>query len=523
MTPDEQARTLLAKVLPWPQDGDEPAFVNIHITSQRPGYDKPYWTGRAARNLDEAVSAVRWLSSLPDTKDIYFCLSTQRKAQDRTSKAGHPYTLPIRNQENAVKLKSLFLDVDCKGGPNGYPDLSAAVKAIGKFLKDAALPQPSALVRSGGGIHVYWTLVRALTPIEWQPLANALVEATKKHGLKCDTQVTIDSARILRVPGTKNCKTTPAKSVDLHGVASFDYSNDVIEKALQPYVVTIPNAAQAVLEDPSLFPPREPLKGKSVLSEGIEPSGPAALVDLDAVTPQCEFLRYAVTTGGKDYSNPLWTLTTTIASFCVDGRAKAHLMAKGHKDYQTTSTDVLFDRVEREQKAKGFGWPSCSKISASGAPQCAKCPLLALNKSPLNHAKPAPRLPSEVTEVPHPATNDLPSGYGRRPDGFILKYVTKEDGATQSHPICNYSMTSPWLQKSPWILHFMAITDTDGPVQLAIPTETCASKDTFLKWCHSNGLMLDDAQAKNTRIFFMSWIETLQKSKDAVVSSAPFG
>jgi hypothetical protein len=526
MTPAlDQARKFLAKVVAWPQDGDEHVFLNIHSTFLKAGHDKPHWGGRAARNLDEAVKAIEWLSKLPDTREIYFCTSTQRTATEKTGKNDFKYHLPIRNQANAVKLKSLFLDVDCKGGKNGYPDLSAAVAAVGKFIQDAGLPKPSALVRSGGGVHVYWTVMRALTPAEWQPLANALAEATKRHGLKCDTQVTIDSARILRVAGTFNRKTEPPRPVILQGATDWDYKNEVIDKALEPYRVATPTSKPNFLESPELFKPRKPIQGTSDLAAGIQQTQ-AAPIQLESVLPQCGFLNEAVTTGGKDYTNPLWHLTTTIASFCENGRVKAHAMANGHPGYDPKTTDEFYDRVEREKATKGFGWPSCAKISACGARQCQSCPLFAQAKSPLyfaQRAEPAPRLPSGVTASPHSATNDLPSGYGRRPDGIILKYVTKEDGATQGHPICNYSMTSPWLQKSPWILHFTAITDTDGPVQLAIPTETCASKDTFLKWCHSNGLMLNDAQAKNTRIFFMSWIETLQKTKDAVVSSAPFG
>jgi hypothetical protein len=37
-------------------------------------------------------------------------------------------------------------------------------------------------------------------------LADALSAATQKHGLITDTQCTVDSARIVRVPGTKNQK-----------------------------------------------------------------------------------------------------------------------------------------------------------------------------------------------------------------------------------------------------------------------------------------------------------------------------
>ena len=43
-------------------------------------------------------------------------------------------------------------------------------------------------MKSGGGLHIYFTLSRALTRAEWQPLAHALAEAGKRHGLKADYQ-----------------------------------------------------------------------------------------------------------------------------------------------------------------------------------------------------------------------------------------------------------------------------------------------------------------------------------------------
>jgi hypothetical protein len=276
MTPVlDQARKFLARVLPWPDEGDEPAFVNLHSTFQKNGYDKPGWGGRAVRSLDDAVRSIEWLSKLPDTRDVYFCTSTQRNANERTTKNNRTYYTPIRNQANAVKLKALFLDVDCKGGENGYPDLHAAVAAIGQFIKDAGLPKPSVIVRSGGGLHVYYTLMRALPPHEWQPLANALAEATKRHGLKCDTQVTIDSARILRVPGTLNRKTEPPKPVKLQGVADFDYVNEKTEEVLAPYMVaTKVTPAVTFVEDPALFPPKTPCKTDFVHGHRAYPSAP---------------------------------------------------------------------------------------------------------------------------------------------------------------------------------------------------------------------------------------------------------
>jgi Domain of unknown function (DUF927) len=540
MTPSlDQARKFLARVVYWPDEGDEPTFLNIHSTFQKAGYDKPGWGGRACRSLDEAVKSIEFLSKLPDTRDVYFCTSTQRAATEKTGKNDYKYYMPIRNQGNAVKLKALFLDVDCKGGENGYPHLSAAVEAVGKFIKDAGLPKPTALVRSGGGLHVYFTLMRALTPDEWKPLAFALAEATKRHGLKADTQCTVDSARILRIPGTLNRKTTPPREVKLQHVADFDYDNQRIEQALEPYKVAIPaSAPQSFLENPELFKPRKPVTyangGANDLAAGVEQTQ-AAPINLDSVLPHCGFLNEAVTSGGKNYSQPLWFLTTSIASFCEDGRKQAHRMASGHPGYTKESTDELYDRVEREKTSKNFGWPSCAKVSACGSKHCQGCPLLAQGKSPLNFAQrvstqtltPQPpvstnTLPSQVT-TPAPVPMPLPLNYVQQTDGKVLRTFQAPDGTTETFAVCDYPMSDPWLQRDPeWMLHFTSALETGTPKQIHISTRD-ATEQKLRPALQEQGLMLHDHQTKQMRSFIVSWIQTLQKTKNAVTSAAPFG
>ena len=73
----EHARKYLSRVLPWPQDGDAPAYVNIHWSLDKLNdRGKPIWTGRAVRSVGEAVKTLDFALKGTDTKDIYVCLST---------------------------------------------------------------------------------------------------------------------------------------------------------------------------------------------------------------------------------------------------------------------------------------------------------------------------------------------------------------------------------------------------------------------------------------------------------------
>jgi hypothetical protein len=403
--PFAEAREHLARVLAWPANQGE-AYVNVHWTYMpkdgnvhKDARGKPLypWTGRAATSVHEAINAVEFAVSRESTRDVYVCLSTQRECEERTSASGFKYKAPVRSQQNAVALKSFFIDLDAKGADkDSYTSPAEANAALDEFIKAVGLPSPSVVVNSGNGLHIYWVVSRPLTPEEWRPLAFALADATKRHGLKCDTQCTIDSARVLRIPNTLNRKTDPSKPVTIAGnPTDFDYPLERIEKALAPYKVagTTSHSTPYYIENPSLFPQRTPVNDNE-LGAGIYILKPA-LVDLDNVASECAFIGQAIATGGMNYTNPLWNLTTLIATFTEGGRVDAHRMGDKHLGYTEESTDVLFDRKEREKAEKNLGWPSCQAISGSGCTACQSCRHFAAGKSPLHLVGRA--LPPQVT------------------------------------------------------------------------------------------------------------------------------
>lgn len=512
--PNDPQRTYLAKVLPWPEPNGTPAFINIHWTFISEKFTKPGWTGRAVNSIDEAVRAIEFALKGQNTRDVYVCMSSQLQAEEKTSVKGFKYRTPVRSQQNAVALKSLFLDIDFKGGDHGYDTPEEAVSALQRFIQDSGLPLPSCLVRTGGGLHVYWTIASYLTAADWGPLAFALAEATKRHGLKCDTQCTIDSARVLRVPGTFNRKSDPPRPVKLIGATDFDYALERLQEALEPYKGLTPRIA-------SPLPPRGSLEGKSDLSSGIEQVN-SLPIDVKSLIPECAFIRDAFTSGGNKYTNPLWNLTTLAATFMEDGRSMAHLMGRKHPGYSIESTNELYDRKEREKASKGLGWPHCTTISASGCTACQSCVHFPKGKSPLNFARRV-MPPTGPFPLPTPlgVTHcDLPKGFFRDGDGLIFKMATREDGSTAQVQVCSYPMTKPWLQKNPWVLNFT--TKTDHVQQISVPTEVIGTNE-MRKHLQSQGLMLHDGAAKMVTEFFVSWIEKLKETKDAVVSTSPFG
>lgn len=495
----ENARKFVELVLPRPKDGE---YINLHWRyTGTNGHN--IWDGRAAKDSDELIKNLSWSLKGNNNADVYVCMSSQSEKDDRVSKKGYAYSKSVRSTINVVEIKSLYLDIDVKEG--AYPTTRDALIALREFITATGMPSPSAVVASGsGGFHVHWAFEAPITREEWQPLADALSKATSVAGLMCDNQVTVDSARILRVPETFNHKTEIPREVKLLSIGStVDIAQ--VKAALEPYMGA-----------PSLIkraPISGNISGNNDLGAGIEPAK-AKPIDIEHVASACKFVKNTLDLGGAQNPNPLWFLSATLASFCEDGRAVLHRMSNGHPTYSETETDALYDRILAHKQDRDIGWPQCSKIAGYGCPDCSSCPLLAQGKSPLNHSVKIPTAPPDDL---------LPEGYFRSAEGIVFRRAVDDSGASIAIQICSYPMTEGWLSTNPWTLHFNTRTETGRKTSMEIPTETITAKDALPKYLGSKGIFLGEKQAKVLKEFLLSWITKLQQSKDTVVSSTPFG
>jgi hypothetical protein len=376
-------REFLARVLPWPSD-DKPGFINMHAMLTTPDGKKP-WTGTPTRDIDQFLRVVHAALAWRAPTDVYMCMS--RQAKTRPGKDGKERA--AKHQDDALALKSIFLDIDVK--PKAYNTVGEAADALEAFCAKYNLPGPTAYVKSGGGVHVYWISNRELTPAEWQPYADGLkAAAIEFFGAKIDAGVTGDSARVLRVPGTFNCKTGSPRPVKLLGMKPDDYNFATDLAVLLSIAPTVPKPAHAVANGrPSAKFASLPVES---LAEGIKHE-PLPPLDWKPIGKQCGWFREAVSTGGKDFSQGLWNLTTLAATFLENGHALAHRMARDHPGYRREETEELWDRKMAERTERGLGWPSCRAIQAEGCKHCTACPHLAFGKSPLNLA----RIPRPIT------------------------------------------------------------------------------------------------------------------------------
>ncbi len=519
-------REFLSRVVPWPGEG--PGYVNLHYTMQSKGAGgKPFWSGKPTKTVDAFIEQAAWALKQDFIKDIYFCTSLQKHMRlDKNQKEK-----PVRLQANVVSLRAVWIDVDVKEPPKGYRTLGEALDAIGKFVHDANLPMPTALVGSGGGVHVYWISNRPLTVDEWRPYAEGLKTAALNAGLRCDAGCTIDSARVLRVPGTFNRKIDPPRPVRLLGIQETDYDFSTALSVLPPLAVQSGSRSNdgthTAFQGQRPSPAFAALAQES-LAEGLEKEDHP--LDPKPIMKGCAFLRDALLTGGKDYDQPMWNLTTLAATFMDEGHSLSHKMGKGHPEYTVATTDALWDRKIKERKDRGLGWPSCNAIQAAGCKACATCPHFKEKKSPLHLALAAPVRPAETSAntaggiVP---ISFMPEGFGIDKDGHICKIILKEQ--EEGPPVPFYTkifmcrLSSPWAQKGPDALHFTTTVDKGHTRQVSISLEIIQGGGTELsKALGRAGIKTYPPGERYLREFLMSWIAKLHEAQEATVS-VPFG
>lgn len=477
-------RQFLERVVVWPGDKNSPGWINLHTHLKNPdpkkNGGKPFVVGWPFKTLNDFISRATWLETTDSFYDVWYCTSQQSECGTNTK--GNPKA--VRLARNATWLRALWFDIDIKPGDTTgkhYTSLKAALDALKAFRDKVGLPGPSALVDSGGGLHVYWFSKDPLDPATWLPYADGLKALALAEGLLCDTGLTTDNARILRVPGTLNHKYDPPRRVALLGGQlgrDYNFANDLLfltnhssprakappaNVANTPSEVTVPGAVFDA-PDPA-FAALSP--ADNAVAAGIEVTG-AKLVDPAPIFKQCGFLGDALRDGGVNYDQPLWNLSVLCTVFMEDGNALAHEISQGHPGYSADDTQALYDRKVADRADRGIGYPSCSAIEGAGCKACATCPLKPKGKSPLNIRDETAFTAAVIRSVPQTAAGvalALPDAYDVDDDGHICEIQQKREKNGDLSEVWvklfKCKIDTAWASKNPDAinLHF----STDGP------------------------------------------------------------
>jgi hypothetical protein len=427
MTDWNAVSAFMANVVTWPGTPQDPGWVNLHYSmpNPRPTPKKPLLKGMGwpYKTIEGFIERAAWLNTVPTKfKDVWYCTSLQSTAT--TNPKGKPKA--VRLAANALKVKALWIDADVGATEPGekpkYPDIPTALKAILLFAKTVGLPTPSAIVYSGGGVHVYWISKDPLDPAQWAPYASGLRNLLLVNNILCDSGLTTDIARILRVPGTFNYKYDPPKPVTLAPMPLKLYDFEPQLGFVKTFAGPI-SSPGGTKPQPEIFaegadldsfkrpPVFKPAKPEPDLNAGIDKFD-ETLLKAAPIFKECGFYKDALLSGGANYGNELWMHSVLGATFMENGNAIAHAISKGHATYSEDDTQALYDRKVAERADRGIGYPSCSAIAGAGCKSCATCPLFAKGKSPLNIR---PAVTARVTGTSSPSGSSGQTNWTGRP------------------------------------------------------------------------------------------------------------
>jgi hypothetical protein len=454
--------------------------------------------------IERMLDAARQLDQ--NGYDVYYGLATFGDAGKRTA-------------ANAVEMGSLFLDLDC-GPTKDYPDAAAALEALRGFTKSVGLPRPL-LVSSGYGVHAYWPLQESTPVAEWKPIADALKRTCAAKGLLIDPSVPTDAARVLRVPGTHNRKNgTPLPVAVLgHGVVGatpLDAFRQLLGSAPASRIGPIPGLSAA--DDPVM---------QRLLNN--RQSSFRKIMERTAAGRGCAQLQYAATEQDR-VDEPLWRAALSIAKFCTDGAKGAHLISRGHPEYDPEITD---------EKLAGIKGPyTCETFDSCRSGVCSACPFWGNITSPI-------QLGSEVAEaeveeedadentdpavIYKTSSGDIPRypfPYFRGKTGGVYTRVKNDDGEYEDVLIYMYDFyyTSRVVdvELGECILGRLHLPN-DGVREFALPLSVATSKEEIRKALSKQGLAVATKRWELIMAYTQSWIDNLQTTTMADAARTQFG
>lgn len=300
-----------------------------------------------------------------------------------------------RKASNVDSLKALFLDIDC-GTDKPYATQRDAFVALKALCKSKNLPKPTWVINSGKGLHIYWGLDKAYSPIEWLPVANRLKTVCLESGLDIDPVVTSDSARILRMPQTHNYKTSPPTRVEALGTKGDSVS-------LSDFYDILGRPARVAELQARAFSEQDDETMRRLL--GNYTSKFTNILQKNASKKGCHQIHRAIDTP-NEISYPSWVDVISIIKHCEEGMPAVHAVSKLYSGYSESETDSIADSILYPHL--------CTTFESNNPSGCEGCPLRGKIKSPIVLARETREATAEdniiqIAAEDHPDTPTQPA------------------------------------------------------------------------------------------------------------------
>lgn len=466
------------------------------------------WYNTAHTSVDQAVAHVNQLTF--EGSPAYFALATYEKAKywDAAEEKWRR-----RTQENAILLKSFFLDLDVgEDDSKKFASKQEAVAALKDFTQQVGLPRPM-LVDSGGGIHAYWPLAHEVATAEWRPVADRLKAICIALKLRADMSVPADQARVLRCLGSFNvrrnhsvqliCKTTPVSFVDFaQRVNAYADQMSIPLVAPKAHHSAAPAAVDA-------------LWGEGNLGATNDPG------HFDRIVFSCEQLGQQVAVRGAGVGEQLWRAGLAVAKFCDHTAEAALALSDAHAEFNP-------DEMQSKMDNWHAGPATCAHFHQLNPATCEACPHWQKITSPIQLGRQVETAPAPVVAVaavPGVETAafvvpEPPTGYKRRKDGSIVIESEDADGKINYTVVCPIDLYPISIdrqngsdckvsERSWWRAHLPDGPDKTRTDDFEVESKLLANARELFAFLLGRGIYMSDDQGKATGRYMSAYLRKI--------------
>jgi hypothetical protein len=424
-----------------------------------------------------------------------------------------------RTADSALKMRSLFLDIDCGVGKN-YENKGQAATALDLFLGDTDLNTLGTpfIISSGGGLHVYFPFEEEVDVAVWKPVAENLKRLAKKHGFNIDASVTGDVARILRVPDTHNYKEAKPRKVSIK-VKGTVFNFEALSNHLRDAVGESAYEAIPTLQLPGQRPKLAPNANSVKLIEN------SATYFKNITT--CAQINYYKEHATEDGMEPLWRGVLSIAKYCDDGEEEGLAISAMHP----------YDTGRHNEKWHAIKGPyGCLKFDEANPGVCETCPHYNKFTNPLSLGREI-KVDVEQKEVvvervqeeeavltPQTITRPTPPkgfAFGTNGGVFMDRMVEDEQGGKSRKQVMllPYDLFAVDILNSngDHLVHLLAFRP-EGAVDILIPQKSIVSKDETVKALANQNVIASYGAGNDKNLFdyIRGCVEFISANKRAV-------
>ena len=250
--------------------------------------------------------------------------SFERALEKMSGQVGQHYCLAIfkdkkRGDAYVEGVNSFFIDVDV---PDNYDTIEEALSEWKAGLERMGCPEPTKIVSSGTGLHLYWDFKEPVGSVDWNTLRDAFVSQARKNDLRADFQHTKPSS-CMRVIGSVNEKSNtivtiiggtrkPIKLIDI----SLNMMDSIAENQ----------------DDIAIMENKYTRNGR--------------LPDFEIIKSKCETMAFmAADENQPNLSEVDWRALLSIVKRCEGGEKLIHDVSRNHPEYDFAKTVAKADKT----------------------------------------------------------------------------------------------------------------------------------------------------------------------------------